>query len=201
MKKREEIRWIIILSTLFLIGYFFTWRNFQDYQEKKQKIEEEILVNRLKEGRKKELEQHKIFLEKKKQENRKEEKKEQEIVPFRHILEFEILLLEKLEKNSLELLSVSRVIFDGNFVKIQVQFQGEWDTIFSFLTGMENNRGTIILSDQYLKIEGVSSNLGKVSCTFVIQIEEDLSDFDFLLVEKYSLKKSYIKLGAQHVYF
>lgn len=201
MKKREEMRWIIILTVLFLIGYFFTWKNFQHYQEKKQKIEEESSLNILKKGRRKELEQQKIFLEKKKGESEKEDKKEEEIFPFCHIVEFEILLLERLKKNSLQLLSVSRIIFDGNFVKIPVEFRGEWNSLFSFLRDMENNEKTIILSEQYLKIESVSSSQGKVRCTFSIRVEEDSESFDAFLAEIYSQKKSYIKLGVQHVYF
>ena len=202
MKRKEEVRWIIILAVLFLISYFFTWKNWKEYKEKGQKIEIEILQYQLKRKRKKELEEQKRMLEKKRLKKQSEKTKESTILPFQHILEFEKLFVELLLKNSIELISISRVIFDGNFVKIPVEFRGKWGDLFSFLLEIENSPKTVILSEQYLKMEAINSELAKVHCTFVIQIEEEnIQNFTFLTGEDFSLKKPYIKLGDRHVYF
>lgn len=200
MKGKDELRWGIVLGIFCLLGYFFTWENFSKYQEKKKEIEKQNTIKKLKDERKKELEGQKRILEKKKELSPK--KKEEEIFPFHHILEFEMVMMHGLQRNHLKLLSVSRIIFDGNFVKIPVEFEGNWRSVFPFLRGMEENAKTIVLSHEYLKVEAWKADSVKVQCTFMIQVEEDdILELDLFLFEKGLKRKSYIKLGEKYVYF
>ena len=57
MKNKKEIHGIIVIGISFMIVYFFTWKNFQEYREKNRKKEELLQKIMLQEKHYQELQQ------------------------------------------------------------------------------------------------------------------------------------------------
>lgn len=200
--KKQEIRWGMIVSIFILISYFFTWKNYQEYKEKQSCFEKSKSWKLGKEAREKELElQKKFYLEKKKQ---KETKKENEIrmIPFFHVLEFEQLFFNQMRKHHLHLISIARLHFEEEMVKIPVIFEGTEKEIFLCLEELEQYSKSIFFSQDYVKLETLSSGVLKAQLTFMIQVEEVEEDkFVYLSPKQNNGKDSYIKVGYRYVYF
>lgn len=169
MKKKQEVRGMMILGISVVITYFFTWKNFQEYRKYTVKKEEYL---------------QKVILQKREYREKKHQLQIiQNSIPkiktlkkinyaFSHVLEFESFLYRVLEKYQLHLDSLGRIQKEKNTIRI-------------------------CLSNQYWKLEKNKYQEGVLKCNFTFYIEEGAYDFSDIVERTKVIRSSFVHFSKK----
>jgi len=194
MKKKQEVRGMMILGISVVITYFFTWKNFQEYRKYTVKKEEYL---------------QKVILQKREYREKKHQLQIiQNSIPkiktlkkinyaFSHVLEFESFLYRVLEKYQLHLDSLGRIQKEKNTMSIPGIVHGKIYDILSFLQEIENYSKRICLSNQYWKLEKNKYQEGVLKCNFTFYIEEGAYDFSDIVERTKVIRSSFVHFSKK----
>lgn len=197
MKNKKEIHGIIVIGISFMIVYFFTWKNFQEYREKNRKKEEMLQKIMLQEKHYQELQQQlkimKISLPHKGIEEQNQEM-------FSHLLEFEILLQRVLEKHHLQLQGLGRIQKEGNRLFISSKIQGKIYNLLMLIQELEQDSRRVSFSEEYWKLERSHNQTAILDCNFVIYVKEGEYDFEVITRNNKKNRVPFVHLAKKTLY-